>query len=187
LNYDTHSKIDKTKLFSIFESINSMLKENLLTVDLYLYGGSYMTLLSDSRPATQDIDCIFNSTNDKIFENILKTISKIYRLEGDWFNHEIAEPLSYLNKQDLKEFKKFGNLSIYTPSIEQMLAMKVLSSRPEPSKDFMDAYILCKRLDITTRNELLNIVSKFIDLKYIGERQNRFIEYLGDDLGYDWR
>ncbi|MEN8906598.1 MAG: DUF6036 family nucleotidyltransferase [Clostridiales bacterium] len=187
MQFEKQSEIDKVKLLSIFESINSMLYENLLTVDLYLYGGSYMTLLSDSRPATQDIDCIFNSTNDKIFTIILKTIGKVYGLNGDWFNNEIAKPLSHLSKQDLKEFKKFSNLSIYIPSTEQMLAMKILSSRPEPSKDFIDANILCKELNIKNRKELLTIVSNFIDLKYIGERQNRFIEYLGDDLGYDWR
>ncbi|MCK9268294.1 MAG: hypothetical protein M0P14_06260, partial [Alkaliphilus sp.] len=65
-------------------------------------------------------------------------------------------------------------------------AMKVLAARPEPAKDFIDAYILCKDLGITTRTELLGIISDYIPLTLLGERQINFIKYLGKDLGYDW-
>ncbi len=49
-----------------------------------------------------------------------------------------------------------------------------------------DAYILCKDLNITTKNKLFEIVSNYIPLTLIGERQMNFIKYLGEDLGYDW-
>jgi hypothetical protein len=179
-------KINKENLMDIFTTLNKMLNENMLNVDLYLYGGSYMTLISDSRPATRDIDCLFNATNDIIFKNILLNIKEIYGLEEDWLNNEIAEPLKHLSKEEIAIFKKYSNLNIYVPSQQQMLAMKILASRPYPAKDFDDAYILCKNLNITTRQELMNIVKKFIDLKYLGERQLNFIKYLGKDLGYDW-
>ena len=65
--------------------------------------------------------------------------------------------------------------------------MKVLAARSEPAKDFIDAYILCKDLNIKTKEELLNICSKYIPLDLIDERQMKFIQYLGKDLGYDWK
>lgn len=64
--------------------------------------------------------------------------------------------------------------------------MKVLAARPEPAKDFIDAYILCKDLNITTKEELLATISDYIPLNLLGERQINFIKYLGEDLGYDW-
>lgn len=64
--------------------------------------------------------------------------------------------------------------------------MKVLAARPEPAKDFIDAFILCRDLNIRTKEELLSVVEKYLPLSLIGERQIRFIRYLGEDLGYDW-
>ncbi|NLC03040.1 MAG: hypothetical protein GX787_02020 [Tissierellia bacterium] len=65
--------------------------------------------------------------------------------------------------------------------------MKILASRVEPAKDFIDAFILCRHLNIRTREELLNVVERYLPLSLIGERQIRFIKYLGEDLGYDWK
>ena len=45
--------------------------------------------------------------------------------------------------------------------------------------DFVDAYILCNDLNVTTRESLLEIVSEYISLTLIGERQSNFIQYLG--------
>lgn len=64
--------------------------------------------------------------------------------------------------------------------------MKILAARPEPSKNFMDAHILCKDLNITTKDRILDVCSEYIPLTLVGERQINFIRYLGEDLGYDW-
>ena len=40
--------------------------------------------------------------------------------------------------------------------------MKILAAGPEPAKDFIDAYILCKDLNITTKTEFLNTVSDYV-------------------------
>ncbi|MBS4534634.1 hypothetical protein GOQ29_03290 [Clostridium sp. D2Q-14] len=49
--------------------------------------------------------------------------------------------------------------------------MKILAARPEPAKDFIDAYILCKDLKIKTKEELMDIVADYIPLKFLGGRQ----------------
>jgi len=43
-----------------------------------------------------------------------------------------------------------------------------------------------KDLNVTTKNELIDIVSAYVPLRLLGERQMTFIKYLGKDLGYDW-
>jgi len=39
--------------------------------------------------------------------------------------------------------------------IDQLLAMKILAARPEPAKDFIDASILCRDLNIRTIDKII--------------------------------
>lgn len=179
--------LNKELLLEIFDYLNARLAENQLQLELTIYGGCLMNLLYDNRPATKDVDCVFASSNEKLLTNILETTQQIFDLSNDWINQEIKEPLAHLMKEDIITFKAYSNLTILRPDAKQLLAMKILSARPEPSKDFIDAYLLCKDLGITTKKELLSIVRQYIPLSLLGERQNQFIMYLGGDLGYDWK
>ncbi|HHY17498.1 MAG TPA: ABC transporter substrate-binding protein [Firmicutes bacterium] len=178
--------IDKRLLLEIFDYLNERLKENQLQLEITVYGGSVMTMVYDNRPATRDIDCVFSDANSKLLQNILKTTQYAFSLPDDWINEEIKEPLKHLLKEDKETFTIYSNLKILRPIAQQLLAMKVLAARPEPAKDFIDAYILCKDLNITTKNQLMGTVSTYVPLKLLGERQMAFIKYLGKDLGYDW-
>ncbi|TCK93189.1 hypothetical protein EDC19_1378 [Natranaerovirga hydrolytica] len=179
--------MDKNKLFEIFEYLNERLKENQLQLEITIYGGSIMTMVYDNRPATKDIDCVFSETNDKLLNSILDITKFTFNLSDGWINEEIKEPLKAILKEDKETYKIYSNLKILKPKAEQLLAMKVLAARPEPAKDFVDAYILCKDLNITTKDKLMEIISTYIPLTFLGDRQISFIRYLGEDLGYDWK
>ncbi|NMB11025.1 MAG: ABC transporter substrate-binding protein, partial [Firmicutes bacterium] len=129
----------------------------------------------------------FGSTNLRLLDNILEMTKFAFGLPDNWINEEIKEPLQQLLKEDKEPYRSYSNLRILKPRAEQLLAMKVLAARPEPAKDFVDAYLLCKDLGVTTKAKLLDIVSEYIPLSLIGERQVNFIRYLGEDLGYDWQ
>ncbi len=178
--------MDKDKLLEVFVYLNQRLKENQLQLEITVYGGSIMTMVYDNRPATKDIDCVFSEINSKLLENILDTTKFTFSLPDNWINEEIKEPLKSLIKEDKETFRTFSNLKILKPKTEQLLAMKILAARSEPAKDFLDAYILCRDLGIQTKDELLQIFADYLPLKLIGERQMKFIKYLGEDLGYDW-
>lgn len=47
--------------------------------------------------------------------------------------------------------------------------------------------LLCKDLNITIKDRLMEVISTYIPLTILGERQINFIKYLGEDLGYDWK
>ena len=178
--------MDKDKLLEIFDYLNERLKENQLQLEITVSGGSIMTMVYDNRPATKDIDCVFSEVNSKLLENILNITKFTFNLPDNWINEEIKEPLKSMIKEDKETFKTFSNLKILKPKAEQLLAMKILAARSEPAKDFLDAYILCKDLNIQTKDELLKLFSKYLPLRLISERQIKFIKYLGEDLGYDW-
>lgn len=187
-NVKSSGLLDKSLLLDIFEMLDSRLKDNNMYLEVSIYDGSVMNLLYDVRPATRDIDCIFcDEYSYKILNNILDDIKYIYNLSDNWLNNEVAEPLKYLKTQDVSNELCYSNLKVNTLSVEQMLVMKILSARPEPSNDFLDAGLLCRTLGIETKSQLLEVVSKFLKLSLIGERQQQFIKYLGDDLGYDWK
>ena len=179
--------LDRDKLLEIFDYLNQQLKENALELELTIYGGSIMTMVYDNRPATKDIDCVFSDSNDKLLNHILKNAQFVFDLSDGWINDEIREPLKSIIKEDLEAFKTYSNLSILKPRAEQLLAMKILAARPEPAKDFGDAFILCRDLGITTKAQLLAVISDYVPRTLLGERQINFIKYLGEDLVYDWQ
>ena len=179
--------MNKEKLLEIFEYINERLKENQLYLEITVYGGAVMNMVYDNRPATKDIDCIFNATNNKLLNNILELTKSVFGLSDNWINDEIKEPLEYILEENKEVYKTYSNLKILKPKAEQLLAMKILAARPEPSKDFIDAYILCKELDITKKEVLLDVIKKYVPIRLLGQRQMTFIKYLGKDLGYDWK
>ena len=176
----------KEILLEIFDYLNDLLSDNKLHLELTVYGDSIMTLLYDNRPATKDIDSLFNTVNDELLINICKQIQDVYQLNDDWINDDVKEPIKSLIEEETIIYKEYTNMTIVQPIPEQLLAMKVLVARAEPSKDFVDAYILCKDLNVTDKTQLLEIVTKFIPRKALKERQLTFIKYLGEDLGYDW-
>lgn len=178
--------LNEEKLLAIFEQLNSCLVSSNTKIDIIVYGGAMMALLFNNRPSTSDIDCRFNS--DKIDVRVLENIRQQFSLTNDWLNQDVKEPISFLKKETIDVFKEYSNLRILKPSLEQLLAMKILASRVEPAKDFVDAYILCKSLCIEKKEQLLKIVYDYVPEKYIGERQHIFIRYLGEDLGFnDWK
>ena len=178
--------MDRDKLLQIFDYLNERLKENQLQLELTIYGGTVMTMVYDNRPATRDIDCVFSNVNQNLLENILEMTKFTFNLPKNWINEEIKEPLKSIIKEDKETYKIYSNLKILKPKAEQLLAMKILAARPEPSKDFIDAFILCRDLNIKTKEKLLRVIEKYLPLALIGERQISFIKYLGEDLGYDW-
>jgi len=178
--------LDKKMLLEIFDYLNEALRDNLLHLDITIYGGSIMTLLFDDRPATRDIDSIMSVDNIELLNQIIEQVQNVYQLNSDWINDEIKEPLKSLLSEDLTSYGNYSNLNILHPIPEQLLAMKILAARPEPSKDFIDAFMLCKSLDVQTKEKLFEIVCKYVPRKLLKERQMVFIKYLGSDLGYDW-
>lgn len=179
--------MDRIKLLEIFDYLNERLRENQLQLEITIYGGSIMTMVYDNRPATKDIDCVFSETNYKLLDHILNLTKFAFNLSEGWINEDVKEPLRAILKEDKETYKVYSNLKLLKPIAEQLLAMKILAARPEPAKDFIDAYILCKDLRITTKDKLMELISTYIPLKILGERQINFIKYLGKDLGYDWK
>ena len=58
-------------------------------------------------------------------------------------------------------FYKFSNLTIYSPSDEGMLALKIASGRGKEFKDLEDSAFLIKKLRLRTVVEVKDIVDRY--------------------------
>jgi len=177
-------RLTKELFLEILECLDEKLRENKLELTLNIYGGTVMMACFDVRPATKDIEALFETSPQ--INNILLDIAETYNLNKDWINQDIKEPLKYLKTENLMEIYKFTNLKVFAPSAEQMLAMKILSARPEPYKDFDDAEFLINYLEITALKDVIDIFNTFIGRKYLGDRQKIFLNYIRKDLNKDW-
>jgi len=107
----------------------------------------------------------------------------------------------YLNKQ-LKENQLVLELTIYGGAIMTLVydnrpATKDIDCIFSPANEAILGNILeltkftfnlpDKWINEDVKEALLNICAQYISLNLIGERQMRFIQYLGKDLGYDWK
>ncbi|WP_206812741.1 DUF6036 family nucleotidyltransferase [Paradesulfitobacterium ferrireducens] len=178
-------KVSKELFLEILEVLDQKLEENRLELTLNLYGGTVMMACFDARPATRDIDALFETS--PLIDNILADIAETYDLHKDWINQDIKEPLKYLKQENLNEIYAFKNLRVLAPSAEQMLAMKILSARTEPYRDFSDAEYLIKYLKLETLEQVLSIFDKYIGRKNLGDRQKMFLNYVGKDLRMSWK
>lgn len=177
--------ITKELFLEIMEVLDDKLKENKLKLTLNIYGGTVMMACFDVRPATKDIDALFKTSS--LIDTILVEIAEVYGLDEDWINQDIREPLSHLKEEQLKEVYQFENLKVFAPTAEQMLAMKVLSARPEPYQDFADAEYLIEYLAIETLKEVLDLFDKYVGRRYLGNRQKVILNYVGKDLDKNWQ
>ncbi|MGM0397236.1 MAG: hypothetical protein ACQEP4_09320 [Bacillota bacterium] len=96
-----------------------------------------MTMGYDNRPATKDIACVFSETNYSLLDSILKNTKFAFSLGDGWINEDIKEPIKTIIKEDKVTYKVYSNLKILKLKAEQLLAMKILASRPEPAKDLL--------------------------------------------------
>ncbi|MBP7222048.1 MAG: ABC transporter substrate-binding protein [Sedimentibacter sp.] len=179
-----NGKITKKRFFEIMECLDKKLAENNIELSINIYGGTAMMVCFDIRSATKDIDALFDTSPQ--LNNILSDIAEMYDLDSEWINQAIKEPLKHLKTEDLKVLYRFNNLKIFAPSAEQMLAMKILSSRPEPYKDFEDAEFLIQYLKIDDLDNVIKIFDKYAGRKYLGDRQKIFLNYIGKDLNKRW-
>lgn len=178
-------KITKELFLEILDVLDEKLEENRLELTLNIYGGTVMMACFDARPATKDVDALFETS--PIINNILADIAETYGLHKDWINKDIKEPLKYIKQENLKEIYQFKNLKVLAPSAKQMLAMKILSARPEPYRDFEDAKSLIKFLKIENLEQVMNIFDTYFGRKYLRDRQKMFLNYIGKDLNLPWK
>lgn len=129
--------------------------------EVSLFGGAVMVLAFKARPATRDIDAIFEPVKE--IRNAAHRIAERHGLRLDWLNHAVR---MFVVKHPRQVLFQFPNLIVTVPDAKYLLAMKVLALRPN-TEDEQDAKFLIAELGLTGPHEVLDLVRGFYPEKEV--------------------
>lgn len=136
--------------------------------EICLYGGAVMCLVFKARPATKDIDAIFEPV--KYIRSAVRKITERHNLPLDWLNFAVK---MFVVEHEKDLLLDLPNLKVFVPAAEYLLAMKVLAARPE-SFDLEDIRFLVDKLELKTVSEVLDLVANYYPNKTI-KPETRFL------------
>jgi hypothetical protein len=129
--------------------------------EICLYGGAVMCLAFKTRPATKDVDAIFEPVKE--IRRAAGKIAEKYDLPIGWLNFAVKMFVTNHQKQILFDLPY---LKVYTPEADYLLAMKILAARADTS-DLEDIEFLLGYLNLKAVEDVLKIVGDFYPKKEV--------------------
>lgn len=171
--------MDKEKLLELLNKLNELLKIHDSKIVMNIYGGSCLAPAYDLRDTTMDIDAIYG--NKQLVDKLVEQISRDENIEYNWLNDSVKGFVSTSFEYKESEFK-FSNIEIRFPSIDSMLAMKLISARLSDSKDKDDILKLIKKLNIRTEKECFDILEMYYPIKLIPMKTTYVIKEIIEEI-----
>ena len=129
--------------------------------EICLYGGAVMCLVFKARPATKDVDAIFEPV--KFIRNAINKIAERHDLRQDWLNLAVK---MFVVEHEKRLLFNFPNLKVFIPTADYLLAMKILAARAD-TEDVFDIEFLLKELNLNKITQITEIVRKYYPKKEI--------------------
>lgn len=136
--------------------------------EICLYGGAVMCLVFKARPATKDIDAVFEPV--KYIRAAIRKIAERHNLPIDWLNFAVK---MFVVEHEKEIFLDLPHLKVFIPAPEYLLAMKILAARAE-SFDVDDIKFLVERLKLQAVEDVLRLVENYYPHKNI-KPETRFL------------
>jgi len=162
----------KQEIKDYLEQLNERLKSTDIKGEICLYGGAVMCLVYNARPSTKDVDAIFEPVQ-KLREAISE-VAHANNLNEDWLNDSVK---GFVVNHNQQIFFNWPNLKIYIPEPDYLLAMKILASRVD-TRDKEDIQFLINNMEITTAEDVFQILEKYYPKEQIKPATQFFIEEL---------
>lgn len=158
------SGIDKGLLTDVLSFINEELRKEGIQGVIHVYGGCAMMLLGVDTRRSWDFDFIFEGKPTQTLISVLRKVEDRFDFPHGTFDKTMGPLIATHFKQNHTVIKDtLSNLMIRVCSAEQMLAMKLYAARMEVKyQDFSDALFLCKELNISTKDDMYNILYMYI-------------------------
>jgi hypothetical protein len=184
---------DRSEMFNFFKRAGEICKERDIYFEIAIYGGSSLMMqssLMDIRRATEDVDYVplVDSQDDEI-NRILKKVSDEFGYEDRVFRDDVKMLIS--DEPDYDFFAEYpegmGNFRVFMTSPEYLMAMKAMAMRSGfISNDPIDFFHLARELDISTLDEVLEVIGKYFPSNNVPRSYQLTIQDLleyKDDLG----
>ncbi len=158
----------KTYLFEL----NAELAAQDVKGEICLYGGAVMCLAFKARPATKDVDAIFEPV--KQIRQAAARVGERHNLNIGWLNFAVK---MFVVEHEKRILFNFLHLKIFVPETDYLLAMKILAARADTS-DLDDIKFLISNLRIKTVADALAVVQHYYPRKEIKAETEFLLEEL---------
>lgn len=139
-------------------------------VEIAIYGGSAILLTLDSRPATRDVDAIFEKDKDFV-RRVAAEMAEDFGWDPDWLNDGVKGWLSHAERDPAAKrligtypSEEQTGLRVFVPKPEYLFAMKCLAMRVggvEGSEDVEDIIRLATAIGVKSAHDALQLVEAF--------------------------
>lgn len=143
------------------QELNEELRLLNIKGEVSLFGGAVMCLAFRARPATKDVDAIFEPVRE--IRNAANRIAERHNLNIGWLNMAVK---MFVVEHERSVLFDLSNLRVFVPDGRYLFAMKVLAARADTS-DLDDIKFLSKHLRIEKVDEAVEIVRNYYPNKEI--------------------
>jgi hypothetical protein len=159
--------LTKDDLASALHELGTMAVAEGKVIDLAVYGGSALMLVSNFRGSSWDMDAVAQSGQDFV-DRAARTIAQQRSWPSDWLNDGVRTYLSPLADHDRSHelFASYPDeispgLRVYVPTAEYLLAMKLMALRVETANDFDDIINLMRVVGVTSQEQIVELAAAF--------------------------
>jgi hypothetical protein len=129
--------------------------------EVCLYGGAVMCLAFKARPATKDVDAVFEPVRE--IRRAAMKVADRHDLEIDWLNLAVK---MFVVEHEKKILFDLPCLKVFIPESDYLLAMKVMAARAD-TPDLADIRFLVNLLKLSSVGEVVKIVRNYYPQKEI--------------------
>jgi hypothetical protein len=176
----------KDDLAVAFRELGELAARAGKVIDLAVYGGSALTLVSNFRDSSWDIDAVA-SPDQHFIREAARTVAERHGWPADWLNDGVRTYLSPL-AEDAKAHELFATypneqqpgLRVYVPTAEYMLAMKLMALRIDAAggKDLDDILSLMEVVGLTEKSDIVEAAAKFYPEAKISGKLRLGLDYV---------
>ena len=184
----TRAPLSRQTVEAALEALGKCARQDGRVIDIAIYGGSALMLVSNFRASTFDVDAVADDAQQAHLERYAATVAVELGLAPRWLNDQVFPHLSdkidgFETEHTLFRSYPVGatpGLRVFVPSAEYMCALKLIALRIEGTgaKDYEDLAHLTTVLDLRTAADALALVSRFYSRGEISGRVENGIKRL---------
>lgn len=179
----TGSSLTREVILRALETLSEELGSQGVTGEVCLFGGTVMVLAFNARPATKDVDALFQPT--PLVRACARRVAEQQELPVDWLNDGVKGFLSARHETTAGSLPQFPNLRVTMPVPEYLLAMKCMAARLGTAtgevSDVGDILFLIRHLGLSSAEAVLEIVAQYYPASRISVKTQYLVEGLFEE------
>jgi hypothetical protein len=164
---------DKTLIEEVLTELALLARAQGKVIEIAIYGGSALTLVSNFRISTRDVDAVADDDGQLVIEMLAKDVAKRRGWSETWLNDEIfpflSDSVDGIARNHHTYYRSYPSeqdpgLRVFVPTPEYLLAMKLMAMRigiEGSDKDRLDILNLLSIVGLSTQDDILDFVTGF--------------------------